>query len=196
MADDQFSMFEIRCRAPLHYEARAKNARYVAYCLNQSCDDGWNEKAAEAIGYTGTPDIAKGESFLREASLSIELILKAVVARKIQLGKAPAHLKSVPMTHDVIRLWQAAGLPKVSDEDWHRLVRIKQILFWAGRYAAPVKDEHFKKEVAEFDMRPLPSVSKSKRIRIYRPPALDWENFDRLFQIASKELSSMDGLLY
>jgi len=190
---DVISIHEIRRRAPLHYEAKADNARFVACMLaNNISEESCSSTAMEAK-YGGTPGIAIGEAFRREAALALELITKAVIAQKIELDVAPAHVVAVRPTHDLNELWREAALPKLSNEDQRRLLLAKRILVWAGRYAAPKNDEVYEKEELE-DQR-LQQIRPSAGLRFVRPVAFDWVNFDRLYQIAARDFWSLrDGL--
>jgi hypothetical protein len=190
---DLISIHELRRRAPLHYEAKADNARFVACLLgNINLTEGYLGAAA-AAKYGGTPAIAIGEAFWREAALALELIVKAVVAQKIEFGLAPENVLHVRPTHDLRALWREASLPSLSNEDQRRLLLAKRILVWAGKYAAPKNDESYEKEELE-DERLQPPRSTGG-LRFLRPLAFDWENFDRLYQIAAREFWNLRAKL-
>jgi hypothetical protein len=80
------SIHELRRRSPLHFLARADNARFTAYVL-WNLDQAAGTRCAGQIGYHGTPEIAAREAFSREAALSLELIIKAVIAQRIETGR-------------------------------------------------------------------------------------------------------------
>lgn len=80
--DSQLSIHEIRRRAPLHYLAKANNARFAAYILSRDLPGVSLAKEATEAGYHGTPNIALHEAFRREAAIALELIVKAVIAEK------------------------------------------------------------------------------------------------------------------
>jgi hypothetical protein len=96
-----FSIHELRRRAPLHFMAKADNARFVAYVLNQGLSAECTSRIKAAANYGGTPQVAMFEAFRREAAIALELIVKAVIAQNIESGVAPAHIVSVRPTHDV-----------------------------------------------------------------------------------------------
>jgi hypothetical protein len=59
--DRPISTFESRRRAPLHFEARADNARFSAYLLSKAPHAPEISALAGAIGYSGDPSIAVSE---------------------------------------------------------------------------------------------------------------------------------------
>jgi hypothetical protein len=190
--DAPLSTRERRRRAPLAFRAKADNARFVAYLLWQEARKPplswpWNRphadpsetlsEAASKSGYYGTPSIAAHEGFLRESALALELIVKTVIAQKIELGCAPSGVVRVRPVHDLPRLWTDAGLPSLSREDQRRLLLVKWLLNWSGRYAAPKTDDQFYQEEAADDALRPPGLLK-------RNVSWDWEDFDRLYQLA------------
>jgi hypothetical protein len=72
------SIHEQRRRAPMHFAAKADNARFSAYLIATVSEEEVR-RAAGQISYGGTPHIALGEAFRREASIALELIIKAVI---------------------------------------------------------------------------------------------------------------------
>jgi hypothetical protein len=176
------SIHEIRRRAPMHYWAKADNARFAAYSLWKMMQCEMREHA-EAVGYNGNPSIALNESFLREASIALELIIKAVIAQRVERGTAEAHVTKVRTTHDLASLWKDALLPPLPSEDQHRLLIAKRILYWAGRYAAPKEDQDYDKEQAA--MNPLEDRKEfGGRLKIIKSRSFDWDYVDRIYQIA------------
>lgn len=160
---------DIRRRAPLHFWAKADNARYCAWCL-------WNLITSEGpqdpnvIGYRGDTDIALSEGWQRERSLALECIIKAAFARR-ERGMP------VPATHDVSRLWDAAKLPKVGKDDRIRLVLTAQVLQWSGRYAAPI-------EGSDGQRSPLAQLTRRRGSVFTHQPKFGWGEFDSLYQRA------------
>jgi hypothetical protein len=71
------SIHEMRRRAPLHFSAKADNARFAAYVLWTMGPEA-RRRCAEQIGYDGL----LSEAFFREASLALELMIKAVIAQR------------------------------------------------------------------------------------------------------------------
>jgi hypothetical protein len=96
-----------------------------------------NEVAARETQYNGNPQIALSESFRREASVALELIIKAVIAQRIECKISKPNVPSIRLTHDLVELWEDASLPRLPRADKHRLLIAKIILYWAGRYPAP-----------------------------------------------------------
>ncbi len=98
------SIDERRRRAPLHYWSKGNNARLAARIIHDA-DEGAQRSSANAIGYNDNTRIALHESFLRECSIALELILKAVIAQRIEMGIARKKVGRVPFTHDLASLW-------------------------------------------------------------------------------------------
>src|ERR1700722_13639943 len=94
------SIHEMRRRAPLHYWVKAANARFAAYTLS-ILDPDTQKRRAEQIGYYDGTSVALGEAFLREASLSLELAIKTLIAHRIELRLAMDHVTRVKLTHDL-----------------------------------------------------------------------------------------------
>jgi hypothetical protein len=184
--NEPISIHERRRRAPLAYWAEADNARFAAYLLSREMPAGYLPEAAAHVSYYGTPSIAIGEAFMREAALAIELIVKATIAGKIERGEAPKHVVRVRPVHDVPTLWTDAGLPALSQDDRRRLLLVKSLLTWSGRYAAPKKDEDVYKEREE-DEAIMTGGKPRSGLRLVRHVAFDWDNFDRLYQIVLQE---------
>ncbi len=177
----------MRRRAPLHYLTKANNARLNAAILSNQIDDKSLSDAINLTDYSDSPGIALLEGFRREASIALELVIKAVIARKIEMGTAPKHVVRVRPTHDVTRLWNEAELPKLGREDQRLLLRVKSLLSWSSRYAAPYNDKQ-SEEKWEEDERLRPQNKEPFRIEsIASTLSLTWENFDKLYKIAFKE---------
>jgi hypothetical protein len=183
--DTTVSIHERRRRAPLHFWARADNARFVAYLLWREVPPECLSVAASSSDYRGTPSIAMHEGFHRESALALELIVKAVIAQRIELGIAPAGVLRVRAVHDLPRLWEEAGLPSLSSEDQRRLLIVKSLLSWSGRYAAPKTDDQLNRERAAYD-----ALSPGKPGLLETTVTWQWDDFDRLYQVANRELRS------
>src|SRR5882672_7133531 len=106
--EETISIGERRRRAPFHFWAKAANARFAANVIHHATD-GDQSLLAESIGYTGSQSIALHEAFLREASIALELIIKAAIAQRIEIGISREGLTSVPFSHDLVSLWSDAG---------------------------------------------------------------------------------------
>jgi hypothetical protein len=171
---------EMRRSAPAHFWSKADNARFNAYVLSHGMPDGHAERSAEGAHYGGSTKHALYEGFLREAAIATELAIKAVIAKKLRAGTAPPHVTRVRMTHDVVALWGEAGLPKLTKEQMVSLHRVRSLLNWASRYAAPASDEQEFREMAELRKVDPPP----EKFTITRAHYLDWTDFDGLYQIA------------
>lgn len=189
MSIDEMSIHEMRRRAPMHYWAKADNARFAAYVL-WSVSSEAQANAAETPGYGGITEIALHESFRREAVIALELIVKAVIAQRIELGIAMEHVRRVRLTHNLPSLWADAELPTLPDDDQHRLLIAKSILIWSGRYAAPKEDQVYEQE--KLDEQGLEDiVSDNGQFKIIRPRSFSWKDMDRIYQVASNTLWSL-----
>ena len=158
------STYELRKNAPNHFWSRANNARFAAFYLFESCDKDLTELQSE-IGYNGTVSIGLYESYLREASLALELALKSSIATLD---------KNIPQTHDLLSLWKLAEAEELNEWDKKRLKNFRTILVWAGRYATPAKEEYYLKDKWER----VPVSNQNKSIQITKSLSLDWTDFD------------------
>jgi hypothetical protein len=191
---EQFiSIHEMRRRAPLHFWAKADNARFAAYAIS-TLDQEAQQRCAEQIGYGSGPTIAIREAFFREASISLELIIKAVIAQRIELDIAMDHVTRVKPTHDLVLLWEDAELPPLPPDDLHRLMIAKRALSWAGRYAAPMEDKHYNKE--RDAMEPLVDKRPFGRLHLILPRSFERNDFDRIYQVGYRSFCALrDRLL-
>lgn len=185
------STFERRRIAPAHWWARADNARLSAATIWQLRDGGDFTSAIKAsIAYGGSPSIAYGEAFQREAAVALELITKAVIAQRMTMRHADPAFESVPTTHDLPTLWGQAGLIKLGREDRYRLLRLKSVLMWSGRYATPRTEQAWERELEAF--RPFqPPRDEGGRPRIHYPIPCGWPEFDHLYQLAAQQLFTL-----
>lgn len=173
---------DLRRLAPLHFEARAANARFAAWTLWKLSDGKDAEDSKEEIGYRGSGRVALAEAWRRERSLSLELIVKAVYAQRQEFEATP---KVVRATHDVLALWGEARLPKLNQDDKLRLAVTYQLLQWSGRYAAPKAGSDGLETLIG---RYLTKHHISGTLNFTRMPLFDWDEFDSLYQRASKVL--------
>ena len=92
----------------------------------------------------------------------------------------------MPTTHDVPFLWGKAALPALAVDDRRRLLKVKSLLIWSSRYTAPKTDFQYYKEREDFEaLGPAPRLFGE---------FLDWENFDRIYQIARREFFELRSL--
>lgn len=169
------SIWDMRRKAPFHFLAKANNARMSAYVLSH-IDDNLANELASAARYGDDHSFALHEAFRREASISMELILKAILCVKTK--SAP------PAKHDVYEFWSKADLPKLSEDDSFRLAEMTEILYWSGRYAAPNSDKAMNKPNERFEKH-----RKNKhigKVKIIENPWLGWKEFDALYKIAAR----------
>lgn len=175
------SIWEMRRKAPFHFLAKADNARMSAYALSHIGDD-FAAKLTVDAGYNGAHGLAFYEAFRREASISMELILKAILC--VKRKSAP------PSTHDVYQLWSVCGLPKLLDDDLYRLAEMTEILYWSGRYAAPNFDSNMIKADERFEKH-----QKTKpfgKLKIIEHTPFGWEEFSTLYNVAAQRFWDLD----
>ena len=152
------SFYERRRRDPLYFQIGAGNALRAARLLEDTVLD----------------------AFRREASLSLELITKAVIAQRLQVGEDLGTITSVPISHNVPKLWTDARLPALPPDDHARLIQARVFLMWAGRYPAPNRDE-----VGERDVADLLEHGTS----LFRTPrTFTWDNVERIYSTANHYL--------
>jgi HEPN domain-containing protein len=111
------TIWDLRRRAPAHFWARAENAYTCAKVL-------FDQKGE-------THNLALYEGFIRESSIALELILKALIAE--QSNAAP------PNSHDVFDLSNRANLPKLSSDDLMRLTEVTKFCIGAGVMLRPLQ---------------------------------------------------------
>jgi len=181
---DFVSIHDARRQAPLHFEARADNARFTACILYSTLPTELLGQLTDSAGYGGSPKIAMYEGFIREATLALELIVKAVIAQRLELQVAPEGVSTIRTTHDLPSLWKDAGLRTLARKDQALLVAAKRVLIWSGRYAAPKSDADLVREEKAYEAL-FPRTKGS----IFSKPAdyIDWDGFDRIYQIAAGE---------
>jgi hypothetical protein len=96
--------------------------------------DGGIGTRAQASQYGGDPSIALSEAFQREASITLELITKAVIAQRLEVGEDLGVTK-VPASYNVPQLWSQAKLPELPRDDYGRLVRARVCLMMTSTQA-------------------------------------------------------------
>ena len=159
--------YKHRKYAPLHWSARANNARVVAEFL-------WN-------GRDGADSIALYEGYQREAAVALELIIKAVIVALIDAKQASS--QGLEETHDLPKLWRKAKLPALSREDQCRLAYFKSVLTWLGRYPTPRTAERWQKDIEEREsVEPVKRLGDTPIVR--RQVACGFGEFAALYQQA------------
>lgn len=172
-----------------HWETSAHKAWLCAFLLWQAHQP---EKLATLVrdaNYgAGDGGLAMWEGFRRESAVALELIVKAIIAKQLQLRHAPPP-ERVPATHDIPALWVQAGLPELEREDQYRLLLFKSVLMWSGRYATPRSAKAWAEENRALDA--LDPARRNGRLVIRRPISFGWEEFDRLYQMAEARLLTL-----
>jgi len=143
-------------------------------------------------GYPGgDTGLAISEGFARESAVALELIIKAVIAKRLELRRA-SPTERVPATHDIPNLWKEAKLPDLGPADRYRLLLVKSTLLWSGRYATPRTVKAWAEENAKFQTF-VPPPLPGKTVNFWQPPNFGWSDFDRLYQIANDQLLLLRG---
>ncbi|WP_250152630.1 hypothetical protein [Ancylobacter radicis] len=174
----EISMAERRRQAPGHYYIRADNARYSSRVLSSLYPSSATTFARD-VDFRGDPATALAAAARREMSLAIELIVKAVIAQRLE-NREHLAASSVPMTHNVPVLWRQARLPELEEADQRRLHAFGVIMTWAGRYAAPTPGGENKPELSY----PLEPTQKLGRRQLFRNVIISWDDFERIYQVA------------
>jgi len=170
------SIWEIREKAPHHYHSRACNALLCARLLADLIEGSAIEDLSK-LNVSIPNQIALSESFQREAALAIELILKSVIC---------AERKQKPtFGHDVYKLWNVAGLPRLADADNWRLTLLSEILYWSGRYPSPTKEKDLVKEKERFEKYQL--TEKVGNLTLVKSEKLGFAEIQALFKIADQK---------
>lgn len=171
-----------------HWRTSAEKARFTAFLLWQMEDSTKLNDVIRQCNYpNGDADLAVAEAFHRESAIALELIIKAVIAEQMKARGADPATEGVPANHDIPKLWCQATLPELGREDKYRLLLVKSVLMWSGRYAIPRTWESWAEENKAFDMLEDPPPEPGKFV-FRRPITLGWSEFDRLYQMAKAHL--------
>lgn len=181
------STFEYRRNAVSWWLSKATNARFCALALSKTNEE-TVASIAEEYGYSGTTSVALHEGFVREASISLELIIKAVIAQNIALEYSDQVQPKIPTTHDLPSLWGQAHLPGLKNEDQYRLLLCKTVLIWSGRYPTPKSDNVWRQEEDSFK-KLLDNIEQKEKTLFRKTISFRFEDFDKLFQMANARLS-------
>jgi hypothetical protein len=174
-------------RAFGHWQSSAAKARFAAFVLWHMADERLYGELAQACSQGGDAGQALFESFRRECAVSLELVVKAVIARQLRERHADPATEGVPHTHNLPRLWRDAGLPTLPSEDQYRLELATSVLNWSGRYATPTTVKAWEgenKRLKELEDR----LHDGERFAFHRPITITWADFDRLYQIAHSHI--------
>jgi hypothetical protein len=167
-----------------HWDSSAAKVRLSAYVLWRVSTHPILSELAGACGHVGgDAELGVLEAFRRESAIGLELVVKAVIAKKLRLRGADPATDGIPATHDLPKLWNDASLPPLSGEDLYRLHLAKSRLVWEGRYPTPRTVKAWEDEAKEFcALQGQPLDGRSFQIRT--PITIGWDDFDRLYQIA------------
>ena len=172
-----------------HWISSAEKAWFAAYLLWNMRDEAKLKEVVRECDYkNGDSDLAVIEAFRRESGVALELIIKAVIAQRIEARQANPATEGVPANHDIPSLWSQAKLPELPREDKYRLLLVKQTLMWSGRYATPRTVQAWEEENKMFDALEYPPNEPGKFV-FRRPITVGWSDFDRLYQAANASLS-------
>lgn len=137
-----------------------------------------------SIEYHGTAAIALYEAFRRESAISLELIIKAAIAWQIEDGSAASHLVSMPMSHDLPRLWRDARLPPLSRNDARWLLDMKWALLWSSRYPAP-KDGAARQR-QQVDLLTFERSAQKPKPLIGKMESFGWNDLNRIYSFVEE----------
>lgn len=167
-----------------HWDSSAAKAHFAAFALWQMRKSGQHEALAVESGHNSTEaSLGLIEAFHRESAVALELVVKAVIAKQMRERSDDPAVEVVPATHDVPKLWQQAGLPPQIGDDLFRLHLVKSTLMWSGRYSTPKSAKAWQEENKAFDVLENPT-GKKRDFTPRTPIGFDWDDFDRLYQIA------------
>ena len=171
-----------------HWRPSAEKAHFSAFLLwNMQDSTMLNDVIRECDYRNGDANLAVTEAFHRESAVALELIIKAVIAGQLQARGADPEKEGVPANHDIPKLWCEATLPELGREDKYRLLLVKSVLMWSGRYATPRTWQAWAEENKAFDMLEDPPPKPGTYV-IRTPITLGWSDFDRLYQMAKAHL--------
>ncbi len=173
-----------------HWKSSAEKTRFSAFALwdLSSKSSLIAELKAKCPNGTGDSCLTLSEAFRRESALALELVVKAVIARKIIDGVLTEDKLS--LSHDIPILWKNADIGDLSKDDSLVLWRAKQILTWSGRYATPKRAASWKEEDQEFEKIQGRNLNSKDEFTFQLGDNLNWSDFDRLYQKAYKVLVS------
>ncbi|MDA9400911.1 hypothetical protein ACM42_02380 [Bradyrhizobium sp. CCBAU 25338] len=116
----------------------------------------------------------------------MELVIKAVIAQRLEVGHDLGQVTKVPANHNVPHLWVIAGLPQLPPEDSGRLVIARVYLMWANRYPAPNRDEDGYRDDADLWRRAHVPVGAAGNLK--RRVSFAWDDVNRLYKIADRSI--------
>lgn len=110
--ETRFTLHELRRRAAHSFLHMAIDAHFSAYFL-YNAPSTQASKQAQHLGQISGAGKALRDAFRREAALSLELIIKAVIAKKYEvIFMKEKKWHQVPAHHDIVKLWREANLPR------------------------------------------------------------------------------------
>lgn len=92
-----------------HWKTTAENARFSAFMLwHMRQEPRLSEVVRECAYSGGDADLAVLEAFRRESAVALELVVKAVIAPKLEARSTDTAAEYVPANHDIPRLRKEA----------------------------------------------------------------------------------------
>lgn len=176
------SPIEQRRRSALRYWNAAENARLSARVLWLTSEDTANGISEDISGSFNSSALI--EAFNRESAVALELVIKTVIAQRIENGTARRDVTKVRPTHDLRVLWGEASLPALPKDDLGRLIHAKYVLLWTGRYPAPRRDEQYDEMSEELKTFKV-VVGKLGKRNLVADLKFAWDDFDRIYQTAA-----------
>lgn len=114
-----------------HWDSSAAKARFAAYVLWRMPGEALHSELARDCEHTtGDASLRLREASRRESVIALELIVKAVIAKRLRRRSADPATEGIPVIHDLPDLWKKAGLPTLSREELYRLHLAKTVLLW------------------------------------------------------------------
>jgi HEPN domain-containing protein len=135
--------------------------------------------AAEILNEAGERIPSDTRQFAFNAALSIELILKAILARK---------LLDIPVRHDLLLLAERGSIP-ISDNQKKTLDLLTATLVWSGRYPTPNKEaawEEYQDSTIEAHIIRT-TVGNVHSTMANRETFPDWNNYLKIWNICASE---------
>lgn len=193
--EKHITLHELRRRAPHSFLRMAVDAHFSAFFLYNTLPSQASEHA-QHLGRNEGGMKALRDAFRREATLSLELILKAVIAKRYEiLFLKQEKWNQVPAHHDIVKLWSEAKLPKLSDRYMYLLIFMKQIMSWSGRYPAPKTEREYDEHAEEISQYE-DIVGCVGGIPIVRPSkSFTFQEFDYLYNIAFNAYETLSAEL-
>lgn len=181
------SPFEWRHQAPEHFIAKSRNAYFNANLLRKISTDVLQD-LKEQEDYWGDPRIASAEGYIREIGVAIELAIKAVICRRIESGNLGQN--GLPHHHQLVGLWESAGLPKLQPIERFQLFLLSVQIAWAGRYPTSQSENSYNRDhdcMQELELAAYPPPQGSDHTKFRLAHGTDDAVLEKLYEIAISE---------